>query len=88
MEKVKEIMFSLSADLCGIASVDRFAEVSKDYYPLDILSTCKSVISFGGRFPVGILNCKSDITYTRARNSITLKTDAKARDFCIEMEKY
>ena len=58
---VKEIMFSLGADLCGIASIDRFNDAPKGYHPLDILSTCKSVISFACRFPVGTLICKSHI---------------------------
>lgn len=85
--KVKEILFSLGADLCGIASIDRFSDAPKGYHPLDVLPTCKSVISFACRFPVGTLVCNSDIPYTRVRNSITPKLDAIALDFCIEMEK-
>ena len=84
----KEIMFALGADLCGIASIDRFAEAPKGYHPLDVLPACKSVISFGCRFPVGTLACKSHIPYTRVRNSITPKMDSMALDFCIEMEKH
>lgn len=87
-KKIKEIMFSLGADLCGIASIDRFADAPAGYHPLDVLPTCKSVISFGCRLPVGTLRCKSDIPYTRVRNSITPKMDAIALDFCIAMEKY
>ena len=84
---VKEILFGLGADLCGIASMDRFANAPKGHHPLDVLPTCKSVISFGCRFPVGTLVCRSDVPYTRVRNSITPKMDAMALDFCIEMEK-
>ena len=86
-KRIKEIMFALGADLCGIASIDRFDNAPKGYHPLDALPTCKSVISFGCRFPVGTLNCKSNIPYTRVRNSITSKMDAIVLDFCIEMEK-
>lgn len=87
-KKIKEIMFSLGADLCGIASMDRFADAPAGYHPSDVLPTCRSVISFGCRFPAGTLRCKSDIPYTRVRNSITSKMDAIALDFCIEMEKH
>ena len=73
-KRIKEIMFALGADLCGIASIDRFDHAPNGYHPLDVLPTCRSVISFGCRFPVGTLNCKSDIPYTRVRNSITLKS--------------
>ena len=85
--EVKELMKSLGADLCGIASVDRFDEAPKGFHPLDVLPTCKSVISFACRFPVATLHCQSHIPYTRVRNSITPKMDQIALDFCIEMEK-
>ena len=86
-KSIKEMAFALGVDLCGIASIDRFDNAPKGYHPLDVLPTCKSVISFGCRFPVGTLRCKSNIPYTRVRNSITSKMDAIALDFCIEMEK-
>ncbi|MBQ7782184.1 MAG: epoxyqueuosine reductase [Lachnospiraceae bacterium] len=86
-KRVKEIMYTLGADLCGIASVDRFADAPEGYHPRDVLPTCKSVISFGCRFPAGTLKCQSAIPYTRVRNSVTPKMDAIALDFCIEMEK-
>lgn len=85
--EVKEIMLSLGADLCGIASVDRFDDAPQGYHPLDVLPTCKSVISFACRFPAGTLACNTPTIYTRVRNSITPKMDAIALDFCIEMEK-
>lgn len=87
-KQVKDILLSLGADLCGIASIDRFDDAPKGYHPTDVLPSCKSVISFGCRFPVGTLVCNSPIPYTRVRNSITPKMDAMALDFCIEMEKH
>ncbi len=54
-KEVKEIMFSLGADLCGIAGLDRFEDAPKGYHPRDVLPQCRSVISFGCRFPTGTL---------------------------------
>lgn len=87
-QKVKEILFGLGADLCGIAGIDRFDDAPEGYHPTDVLPTCRSVISFACRFPIGTLRCNSPVPYTRVRNSITAKMDAIALDFCMEMEKY
>lgn len=84
---VKRILFDLGADLCGVASVDRFGGAPKGYHPTNVLSTCRSVISFAVRFPVGALRCNTAVVYTRIRNSITAKLDAIALDFCIRMER-
>lgn len=85
---IKKLFYHLGADLCGIASIDRFYDAPKGFHPLDVFPDCKSVISFGCRFPIGTLMCKSYIPYTRVRNSITPKMDTIALDFCIEMEKH
>lgn len=87
-KKVKEILFGLGADLCGIAGIDRFDDAPEGYHPTDVLPTCRSVISFACRFPIGALRCNSPVPYTRVRNSITSKMDAIALNFCMEMEKY
>lgn len=87
-ERVKEIMKVLGADLCGIASIDRFENAPEGFHPLDVFPSCKSVISFACRFPVGALYCESHIPYTRIRNTITPKMDMIALNFCAEMERH
>lgn len=84
---IKELLHSLGADLCGIASVDRFADAPKGFHPTDVLPCCRSVISFAVRFPVGALLCKTDVVYTHIRNTITPKLDQIALNACIELEK-
>ena len=85
--QVKEIVYALGADLCGIAGVDRFDGAPEGYHPCDVLPSCQSVVSFACRFPAAVLSCKTAVPYTRVRNSITAKMDAIALDLCIELDK-
>ena len=84
--EMKGILFSMGAELCGVASLDRFAGAPEGCHPLDVWPDCKSVISFACRFPAAVLGCASPVPYTRVRNSITAKMDALTLDFCIKME--
>ena len=44
-KEVKDILRSLGADLCGIASIDMFRDAPKGYHPLNVMPTCKCVES-------------------------------------------
>ena len=87
-QDVKQKALSLGADLCGIASIDRFSGAPKGYHPLDVMPTCRSVISFASRFPVGTLKCASPVPYTRVRNTITPKMDRIALEMCLFLEDH
>ena len=67
-KQVKEILLGLGADLCGTAGIDRFIDAPEGYHPTDVLPTCRSVISFGCRFPTGTLSCKSPVLYLRVKS--------------------
>ena len=41
-KQVKEILFGLGADLCGIASIDRFNDAPKGYHPISANLTKQS----------------------------------------------
>ncbi len=86
-EEIKEILYHLGADLCGVASLDRFTGAPEGYHPLDVMPACKSVIVFGCRFLAGTLACNSAVPYTVVRNITTDKMDKMAVQFCIELEK-
>jgi len=85
--EIKKIVLRLGADLCGIASIDRFADAPEGYHPLDVFPQCRSVISFGCRFPVSTLLCDSHSPYTLARNNLVSKTDMISLNLCQEMER-
>jgi len=86
-KEIKEKLYELGADLCGVASVDRFSEAPEGYHPLDVLPTCKSVIVFAIRFVAGTLVCNTAVPYTVVRNILSDKMDKIAVQFCIDMEK-
>lgn len=86
-EEVKKKAGLLGADLCGVASMDRFGDAPDGYHPADVFPSCKSVISFACRFPAGTLMCGTHVPYTRVRNSLTAKMDGIALDLCIWLEE-
>ncbi len=88
--KIKNMAFKLGADLCGIASVNRFHEAPKGYHPCDVLEECQSVIVLACRFLKSTLKAKSTIPYTDIRNELTRKMDTIAiqLSYQIESEEY
>lgn len=57
-QDVKEFALKQGMDLCGIASVDRFASSPEGKRPFDILPGCKSVIVVGLRLVEGVINAQ------------------------------
>jgi len=62
--EIKEIVLKLGADLCGIASVDRFDKAPEGFQPKDLYSECKSVIVFAKKLPESIFYANSFIPYS------------------------
>jgi epoxyqueuosine reductase len=75
MDQIKELVYQLGADVCGIASVESFQEAPNGFHPTDILSSAKSVIVFGKQFPRGTFLSKSNAPYTMARNQLIQQVD-------------
>jgi len=85
-KEIKEMIMENGADLCGIASIDRFDEAPKGYHPCDVLPSCKSVVVFAKKFLNGTLQCKSTVPYTIVRNILSDKMDKMAVQICTELE--
>ena len=86
--EVKRILRDMGADLCGITPVDRFGDAPEGFHPRDVLPSCKSVIVFAKKFPVGTLHCKTTVPYTITRNILNHELDAMSVRFCAAMEEH
>lgn len=86
-EDLKEILYDMGADLCGIASIDRFQDAPTGFHPCDVLPTCKSVVVFAKQFLSGPLKCNTTVPYTIIRNMLSEKLDHMSYQFCEIMER-
>ena len=52
---IKELALKNGMDICGVASIDRFAQSPEGRHPAKVLPGCKSVIVVGVRLLDGII---------------------------------
>lgn len=84
--KIKAMAKDLGADLCGIASVERFQDAPVGFNPSDIYSKCKSVIVFAKRVPAGSLSAENCIPYTHVSDVIVQEVDSLGVKLCLILE--
>lgn len=84
--EIKSIAYDLGADICGIASPDRFNGAPKGHQPLDIYSKCKSVVVFAKKVPAGSMSANNDISYTYVNDVVTKEVDKLGIDICLKLE--
>ncbi|MDR2946028.1 MAG: epoxyqueuosine reductase [Candidatus Adiutrix sp.] len=85
--EIKQMACRLGADLCGIASIDRFHDAPEGFHPWDVLPSCQSVIVLAKKFPAATLQCKSAVPYTIARNMLSDVLDKMAVQLCGDLEE-
>jgi epoxyqueuosine reductase QueG len=84
--EIKNRVKELGADLCGIASVERFEGAPSGFHPTDILKDSKSVLVMAIRFPVSTLSGSSQAAYTFVRNRLTDRIDNITFQIASELE--
>ncbi|NMM64302.1 epoxyqueuosine reductase [Clostridium sp. P21] len=67
---IKDMTYSLGADVCGMGSINRFNDAPKGFHPLDIYSEAKSVISIGKHFSASLFDANTKAPYTLVKNKI------------------
>ena len=85
-KQIKEKIYRLGGDLCGIAPVGRFGDAPAGFHPQDIWKDCRSVIVYALRFPDGVLKAASPSPYTFIRNKMVAKTDEVTFNLVTELE--
>lgn len=85
-EEIKRQARELGADLCGIASIERFADAPPGFHPTDIIKECKSVVVMALRFPISTLSASSQAAYTFVRNRLVDKIDGITFKISSELE--
>lgn len=68
--ETKNFVYSLGADVCGIAGIDNFTNAPEGFHPKDIYDEAKSVIVFGKQFPKGVFLANTNVPYTFMKNKL------------------
>jgi len=86
--EIKDLATGLGADLCGIASVDRFVDAPKGFHPTDVYRNTNSVISFACRIPGSSMNIASPYPYTAIENIVSARVSQIALSLTLYLEKF
>jgi len=86
-KEVKEIAYGFGADVCGIASVEKFAEAPQGFHPGDIFPDTKSVIVIAKRLPEGLFYTDNPVPYTTAKDVILHEVIRISCELSLELER-
>ena len=84
---IKDTVYHLGADICGIASVDRFTDAPRGFHPHDILPDTQSVIVFGKQFTKSVFEANSNAPYTLVRDILIERIDDISVRLSVKIEE-
>lgn len=76
-DEIKAVAIELGADLCGIASAERFSEAPAGFHPCDVSPECRSVLVFAKRQPAGSMLATNCIPYTYINRLVTEEVERR-----------
>lgn len=85
--QIKKIAYKTGADVCGVASQNRFMNAPKGFKPNDIYSKCKSVLVFAKKLPFESINAENCIPYTHINSLMVNEVDKLTQQISIALEK-
>jgi epoxyqueuosine reductase QueG len=86
-DQIKDFVLRLGADVCGVASIDRFEQAPAGFHPRDIYMECNSVIVFGIALPKGLTKVPSRLIYGHFNNCVCPEVDQIAFKTAREVER-
>lgn len=84
---VKDTVYNLGADICGVARVERFTDAPQGFHPHDILPDTQSVIVFGKQFTKSVFEANSNAPYTLVRDNLIEKIDDISVSLSLKIEE-
>lgn len=85
-DEIKNSINELGADLCGIASIDRFSDAPEGFHPTDIMKECKSVVVIAVKLPGSTISAPSLAPYTFMLLNLFQKVDSITFQICCQLE--
>jgi len=85
--EIKAYAAQLGADLCGIASIDRFYDAPEGFHPSDVLNDTQSVISFACRIPETPLLINTPSPYTALEDIVLARVNQIALSLTLYIEE-
>lgn len=85
--KIKEIIFELGADICGIAPVERFNDAPLGFGPKEIYIQTNSVVVFAKRVPKASMFSGNRVVYTGVTAVALMEIDRISYNACCQFEK-
>jgi epoxyqueuosine reductase QueG len=83
---IKKIAFDLGADLCGIASVERFDKAPAGYHPKDLFPDVRSMIVFAKRLPHSLFMTDSPIPYSVMNECVAKEVIRLSYELSLKLE--
>jgi epoxyqueuosine reductase len=86
-KQIKATAIRLTADRCGIANVERFAEAPAGFRPADIFPTCRSVVTFLKIMPEGAILAESPVPYSHTADLLYAEVDRIGLELARALER-
>jgi epoxyqueuosine reductase len=83
---LKAVAAAAGADLCGVASVDRFNDAPAGFHPLDLWPAAKSVAVLAIGFPEAPFHAQTMVPYTAVNDRLLDQITGLLCKVALEME--